>query len=434
MKATFEEFNHPSHEDWIKALEKEIKATPLENVLKFHDAIENLQLTTYKVSTPTYSTNGEYPFTSSYFKTAQEWLIGVEIEVEDEISANTKALELLELGANSLNFKFNSETIHLEVLLKDIHYEYVDLSFEVINQVQKDAIHEFFTLKPHKALRFKHTPISTEEVEEFSNYKSENSFLINAFECYERGANCTQELAYALSLGHEYLLKGIHPKSIHFQFGIGANYFVEIAKFRAFRTLWSTILRSYSFADHATYLIGKTGFVHRSINDPSTNYVRQTIETLSGVLGGVNEIITQPHDQLSSSGTSKIAERMAINCALLLQEEAHLRSLLDAYGGGHAIEECTHQLSEATWKQFKTIEQLGGILSQNGNEYLKNELIATRNLRLKRIIDKDQTLIGVNNYFNQNTNSDFWLIPVDEVLGLKPLVLENEYHLATQEK
>jgi methylmalonyl-CoA mutase N-terminal domain/subunit len=107
---------------------------------------------------------------------------------------------------------------------------------------------------------------------------------------------------------------------------------------------------------------------------------------------------------------------------------------LDAYGGGHAIEECTHQLSEATWKQFKTIEQMGGILSQNGNEYLRNELIVTRNQRLKRIIDKDQTLIGVNNYFNQNTTSDFWLIPVDEVLGLKPIVLEYEYQLATQEK
>jgi hypothetical protein len=53
MKATFEEFNHPSHEDWIKALEKEIKATPLEKVLTFQDAIENLQLSTYKVSTPT---------------------------------------------------------------------------------------------------------------------------------------------------------------------------------------------------------------------------------------------------------------------------------------------------------------------------------------------------------------------------------------------
>ena len=434
MKTTFEEFKHPSQQDWISALEKELKGTPLEKVLEFTNEIEQLELTTYQGKNNTNKSIGEFPFTSSYFKTANEWLIGVEIDVEDEISANVKAIQLLELGANSLNFKLNTETVDLSILLKGIHFEYIDLSFEVINQVQKDTIYEYFTLKPHKALRFKHTPISTEEVEEFSNYKSENSFLINAFECYERGANCTQELAYALSLGHEYLLKGIHPKSIHFQFGIGANYFVEIAKFRAFRTLWSTILRSYSFADHATYLIGKTGFVHRSINDPSTNYVRQTIETLAGVLGGVNEIITQPHDQLSSSGTSKIAERMAINCALLLQEEAHLRSLLDAYGGGHAIEECTHQLSEASWKQFKTIEQLGGILSENGNDYLRNELIATRNLRLKRIIDKDQTLIGVNNYFNQNTTSDFWLIPVDEVLGLKPLVLEYEYHLATQEK
>jgi len=434
MKATFEEFNPPSHEDWIKALEKEIKATPLDQVLTFQDSIENLRFATYKGANANYIHNGEYPYTSSYFKTAQEWLIGVEIKVEDEISANTKALELLELGANSLNFKFNSETIHLEVLLKDIHYEYVDLSFEVINQIQKEFIYDFFSLKPHKSLRFKHVPITTEGTADYSIFKSENSFLINAYEIFERGANCTQELAYALSLGHEYLLKGIHPKSIHFQFGIGSKYFVEIAKFRAFRTLWSTILRSYAYADHAAYLIGKTGFVHRSVKDPSTNYIRQTIETLAGVLGGVNEIITQPHDQFSSSGTSKLATRMAINCALILQEEAHLSNQLDAYGGGHAIEECTYQLTEATWKQFKTIEQLGGILSENGNDYLRNELIATRTLRLKEINEKKKTLIGVNNYFNQNTTSDFWLIPVDEVLGLKPLVLEYEYLLATKEK
>jgi methylmalonyl-CoA mutase len=434
MKTTFEEFKYPSHEDWINAIEKEIKTTPLDKVLTFNDEIENLHLSTYKESNSSYTQNGEFPFTSSYFKTAQEWLIGVEIEVEDEISANTKALQLLDLGANSLNFKFNSETIHLEALLKDIQYEYVDLSFEVINQLQKDTINEYFTLKPFKAIRFKHTPISTEEIQEFSNYKTENSFLINAFECFERGANCTQELVYALSLGHEYLLKGIHPKSIHFQFGIGANYFVEIAKFRAFRTLWSTILRSYSFADHATYLIGKTGFVHRSIKDPSTNYVRQTIETLAGVLGGVDEIITQPHDLLSNTGTSQLAERMTINCSLLLQEEAHLKNQLDAYGGGHAIEECTHQLSEETWKQFKTIEELGSILSQNGKEYLQNELIATRKLRLKRIVDNDQTFIGVNHYLNETETSDFWLIPLNEVLGLQPFVLEYEYLLTTHEQ
>ncbi len=434
MKTTFEEFKHPSQQDWISALEKELKGTPLEKVLKFSNEIEQLELTTYQGKKNTNSTIGEFPFASSYFKTANEWLIGVEIDVEDEISANVKALQLLELGANSLNFKLNTETVDLSILLKGIHFEYIDLSFEVINQLQKDTINTFFTLKSYKALRFKHTPLSTEDEQELINYKSENSFLINGYDLFERGANCAQELAYALSLGHEYLLKGIHPKSIHFQFGIGSNYFIEIAKFRTFRTLWSTIIRTYSFADHATYIIGKTGFVHRSIKDSSTNYIRQTIETLAGVLGGVDEIITQPHDLLSNTGPSQLSERMAINCALLLQEEAHLKNVLDAYGGGHAIEECTYQLSERTWKEFKKIDQLGGIFTQNSKEYLREELIATRTLRMKQIVDKKQSFIGINQYLNESETSDFWLIPMDAILGLQPFVLEYEYLLTHHKK
>ena len=400
MKKLFEAFEKPNLSDWKTQLIKELKSNNPTDPTAFEDEIEAL------VFHEIFEDSSLLP--SIEIKKTNDWQIGVNILVANEKEAYKSALELLNLGATSLNFDVrNLDVINLSELLAGIELAYIHTYFTVKHEAQETAIHAWIA---DKNPLFYHVNI-------YRNF-------INAFDVNAIGGNSTQELAFALAKG-KYILESENATCIHFTFGIGANFMLEIAKFRTFHLLWDKLTTVYQSSIKTT-ITAKTGFVNKSLNDPYTNILRQTTESLAAVLGGVDQLIIEPYDTLSSTGSSSFTERMAINISLILKEESEINQLVDPLNGSLSIEKLTQTLADSTWKLFQQLEKLGGSEALEVEEYLKNEIERIRNSRIAQINDKRQLLVGVNQYFNPEQTNITWKKDVGTFLGMEFLILEKE--------
>src|SRR5690606_25488891 len=180
----------------------------------------------------------------------------------------------------------------------------------------------------------------------------------------DAGAYSFQELGYSLSYGNQVLSKlienGIDPsmaaKKIKFELGVGANYFMEIAKFRAARWLWATIVAAYKppcphdcdnkAADGTCRCAAKmnihatTSQFNQSLYDPYVNLLRTQTEAMSATLGAVDSLTVRPFDEAFETPTA-FAERIAVNQQLLLKEESHFDKITDPSAGSYYIETLT---------------------------------------------------------------------------------------------
>ena len=399
MKKLKAEFNIPEINTWKELLTKELKTSNGDDPLRYTDEIEEL---TFHGS---YERKQHHKITKK-----QNWKIGVHLIVDCCNQANKKALSLLNQGADTLNFDITNTTeLNINQLLESIEINYISLYFTVRDKQQEKEVNEWFKTK--KTL-FLHISTSEESVD--------------AYKIHALGGNATQELAFALSKGKS-LIEQNKDTPIHFTFGIGTVFLLEIAKFRAFHILWDKITTHLNF-HHNSYITAQTGFVTKSLKDPYTNLLRQTTESFSAVLGGIDQLIVQPYDSLSQHGSSVFTERMSINISLILKEESEINQLEDPFSGSLAIENHTHILCDAVWKLVQKIESFGGSTSSKTESFLKTEIERIREKRVSNIQTKKQTFIGINSYLNPENSALCWKSETKEYLGLKNLILENNFN------
>ncbi len=189
-------------------------------------------------------------------------------------------------------------------------------------------------------------------------------------------------MGYSLSYGNQVLSKlienGIEPslaaKKIKFKFGVGSNYFMEIAKFRAARWLWAEIVNAYKppcphdcdnkAADGTCRCAAKmnihvtTSRFNQSLYDPYVNLLRTQTEAMSATIGAVDSLTVRPFDEAFES-PSAFAKRIAVNQQLLLKEEAHFDKITDPASGSYYIETLTASLARQAWKLFLETEDTG---------------------------------------------------------------------------
>jgi methylmalonyl-CoA mutase len=176
------------------------------------------------------------------------------------------------------------------------------------------------------------------------------------------GSSIVQELAFSLAQGAEYLTQftelGMNiddvAKTIKFNFGIGNNYFMEIAKLRAARLLWAQIVKAYNPAsDCAAKLIAhcETSRYNKTIYDPHVNMLRTQTEAMSAALGGAHSITVLPFNAIYEE-PSNLSERVARNQQILLKEESYLDKVSDPAAGSYYIENLTASIVEQAWKLF----------------------------------------------------------------------------------
>ena len=394
MKKLFESFEKPSLKQWKELIQKELKAKNSDDPIQFDLSLEDLIFTeAYEnVSTLKCATN---PSTN--------WEVGVEILVEDYKEANLKALQALDLGADTLTFNLtNQEEIDFLLILDKIEYQYINLYFITKNSIQKQEVLEWFNGK--KVL----------QLYVYENHKT-------AFDLHEIGANASQEIAWNLSFGLNELNK--EESNIQFTFGIGSNFLLEISKFRAFHILWDKIRSQYE-KKIDTKVLAKTSFLNKSLSDPYTNILRQTTEALSAALGGVNQIIIQPFDALSEQGQSTFAERIALNISHILKEEALIHQFSDPLSGSFVVEKYTELLCDKSWNIFQKIENLGGSNSTNAIHYISEEIVTIQNKRIENIQSNKEVLVGITKFPNPEKTHGTWKKDVGENFGIEKLILE----------
>src|SRR2546422_4748278 len=198
-----------------------------------------------------------------------------------------------------------------------------------------------------------------------------NSISISGYHMEEAGATAVQELAFTLADGLEYvraaLSRGLDidefAPRLSFFFGIGMNFFMEIAKLRAARLLWARLMQQFAPRNPASLALRthcQTSGVSLTEQDPHNNIVRTTIEALAAVLGGTQSLHTNSFDEALGLPTPASA-KIARNTQLILAEESGVPHVVDPLGGSYYVESLTHSIAEAAMRLIEEVEALGGM-------------------------------------------------------------------------
>ena len=190
---------------------------------------------------------------------------------------------------------------------------------------------------------------------------------------YSRGgANDVQETAYTISMAVTYLrelmARGLSideaASQIMFQFSMGANFFLQIAKLRAIRPIWAQIVEAFGGGTEAQrmHVHGRPALFFKTVYDPYVNMLRNTTEIFSGVVGGLESYENEPFDEPIRKG-DEFSRRIARNVQIILQEEFGMLSPIDPAGGSWAVERLTKQIKEKIWAEFQEVEKNGGIVA-----------------------------------------------------------------------
>jgi methylmalonyl-CoA mutase len=235
-----------------------------------------------------------------------------------------------------------------------------------------------------------------------------NSISISGYHMQEAGATAVQELAFTLADGIEYVraarerslaVDAFAPR-LSFFFGIGMNLFMEVAKLRAARLLWSRIMRGFGAKDPRSLMLRthcQTSGVSLTEQDPLNNVVRTTIEALAAVLGGTQSLHTNAYDEALALPSDQAA-RIARNTQLILAEETGIARVVDPLGGSYYVEALTASLAAAAQALIDEIEGLGGMTRavESGMPKARIEESAAR--RQARIDRGEEAVVGVNRY------------------------------------
>jgi methylmalonyl-CoA mutase len=263
-----------------------------------------------------------------------------------------------------------------------------------------------------------------------------NSISISGYHMHEAGAPAHLELAYTLADGLEYLRTGIKAgiaiddfaPRLSFFWGIGMNFFMEVAKMRAARVLWSEMVKQFHPKNPKSMALRthcQTSGWSLTEQDPYNNVTRTCIEAMAAVLGGTQSLHTNSLDEAIALPTD-FSARIARNTQIFLQKETGITQVVDPLGGSHYVEYLTSQLIEKASALIKEVEDLGGMTKaiERGLPKLRIEEAAAS--KQARIDSGEDVIVGVNKYMTDE-KPDFEILEVDNAAVRKEQVerLEN---------
>lgn len=232
---------------------------------------------------------------------------------------------------------------------------------------------------------------------------------VSGFTYHNSGASAVQELAFSLATGVEYLQKisgkGLKinevAKRMKFTFGVGPFYFMEAAKLRAARMLWSKILVAFDVNEENSkmFIHAKTSKLNQTYFDPYVNMLRTTTEAFSAIIGGVDSLQTSPFDE-SFNPADDLSKRIARNTQIILKEESHLDQVIDPAGGSYFVEKLTNEIAAAAWELFQKIDDDGGMLNAIKSGFVQNEIAKVAEQKKKDFAKRKTVLVGTNMYSN----------------------------------
>jgi methylmalonyl-CoA mutase len=255
-----------------------------------------------------------------------------------------------------------------------------------------------------------------------SNMPKYNTISISGYHIQEAGADAALELAYTLADGKEYIRTAIaagldidkFAGRLSFFWGVGMNFYMEIAKMRAARMLWARIVSEFDPKDQRSKMLrthSQTSGWSLTEQDPYNNVVRTTIEAMAAVFGGTQSLHTNALDEAIALPT-EFSSRIARNTQLIIQEEAGITNVVDPWGGSYMMESLTQDMADKAWELIEEIEENGGMAKaiETGLPKLKIEESAAK--KQARIDRGEDVIVGVNKY-KLDTEDDVDILEID---------------------
>ncbi|MBR3829585.1 MAG: methylmalonyl-CoA mutase small subunit [Bacteroidales bacterium] len=433
-----------STEKWEEVINKDLKGADYEKKLvwktiegfkvKPYYRAEDLENIEYLNSNP-----DQFPYTRGKHSDNNVWDIRQDIKEKDPAKANAYALDAVKRGATAIGFcaKAIETEEQMATLLKDIYLTAVTIHFNCCNTKFIDTLRLFVAVARKNGFDTKEIRGSVNfdiysyalkhgkfwggedgdlnEAVELVNYAKENLpkfrvLTVGGTLFNNAGSNIVQELGFSLAVANELMAKltergcdaTLVAKNLVFNLAIGGNYFMEIAKIRAARMLWSKIAEQYKpSCDCAlkAYINSTSSTWNKSVFDPYVNMLRTTTETMSAAIAGADSISTAPFD-VTFKEADDFSYRIARNQQLLLKEESYLDKIVDPAAGSYYIENLTDSIAQYAWQQFLAIEEKGGFAKAIREGYVQDEIAKTAQQRDMDIATRKTTILGTNQYPN----------------------------------
>ncbi len=235
-----------------------------------------------------------------------------------------------------------------------------------------------------------------------------NSISISGYHMHEAGATAVQELAFTIADGREYAKQAMatgldidaFAGRLSFFFGIGMNFFMEVSKLRAARTLWHRVMTDLGAQSERSKMLRthcQTSGVSLTEQDPYNNVIRTTIEAMAATLGGTQSLHTNALDEAIALPTD-FSARIARNTQIVLQEEAGITKVVDPLGGSYYVEALTDELVEKAWEIIERVSAEGGMAKAVADGWPKAMIEEAAAGRQAAVDKGDAVIVGVNKY------------------------------------
>jgi methylmalonyl-CoA mutase len=239
-----------------------------------------------------------------------------------------------------------------------------------------------------------------------------NSISISGYHMQEAGANQALELAFTLADGKEYvktaMAKGMDVDDfagrLSFFWAIGMNFYLEIAKMRAARLLWTRIMKGVGAKKPKSLMLRthcQTSGWSLTEQDPYNNVVRTTVEAMAAVFGGTQSLHTNSFDEAIALPT-EFSARIARNTQLIIQEETHITNVVDPWAGSYMMESLTQEMADKAWAIIEEVEAMGGMTKAVDSGWAKLKIEAAAAEKQARIDSGKDVIVGVNKYKLKN--------------------------------
>ncbi len=241
-----------------------------------------------------------------------------------------------------------------------------------------------------------------------ANMPKFNSISISGYHMHEAGATAVQELAFTIADGKEYVQRAMasgldidaFAGRLSFFFGIGMNFFMEVSKLRAARTLWHRVMDGLGAKDERSKMLRthcQTSGVSLQEQDPYNNVIRTTIEAMAATLGGTQSLHTNALDEAIALPTD-FSARIARNTQIVLAEESGITKVVDPLGGSYYVEALTAELVDQAWKIIGEVDALGGMTKAVASGMPKRLIEEAAAARQARVDKGEDVIVGVNKY------------------------------------
>lgn len=426
-------FPVPSLEEWKEKGEAALKGKSIDSLL--NKTYENITLKPlYTKEDQNLKDLSQFPGQADFRRgvglAGHDWEVSQKITAENAENLKEKLSSALDRGQTAISFEVDAKLLlGLEDVLKEysekypyslnakeLHGEILDL-LAILPKAQECK--GFIAQDPVAALAEKGAAEDNIAADYDALYESVKraaeklpqvkTILSDTTPYHNGGANAVQELAVSLSTAVFHIeqlterglsLETILAKLI-FQFSIGANFFMELAKLRAARILWSKVALAYGAEEEQQKMTisSETSAFTKTVYDPYVNMLRSGNEAFAAVLGGAQYLHVSPFNEPEGTET-ELSGRIARNTQLILKEESLLTKTADPAGGSWYVENLTNEIAEKAWELFLLIEDKGGIVEVLKQGWLQQQIAEVMEKRQEAIFTRKQTIVGTNKYAN----------------------------------